>query len=116
MFGGSEGISHCRTGQIKFTITDNPPPRLDKAHSAGCCQRMRICRAHGLAVCSEASVPVRCQWAGRTDPRQPRRRRPKITVDGGRGRDKPYPCLEEIPLNVVFEDADLIVDQQARLA
>ena len=105
MFGGSEGsvMSHR---QIKFTITDNPPPRLDKALARDVPEDANLSRTRLGRLLEQGAVQV--DGTVVTDPRARIEGGQEITVEVEEAEDS-HILAESIPLDVVFEDADLIV-------
>ena len=105
MFGGSEGsvMSHR---QITFTIADSPPSRLDKALARDVPEDANLSRTRLGRLLEQGAVRV--DGTVVTDPRSRAEAGQQITVDVEEAEDS-HILAEEIPLEVVFEDADLIV-------
>lgn len=105
MFGGSEGsvMSH-RT--ISFFIADTPPPRLDKALARDVPEDANLSRTRLGRLITDGGVQV--DGVVVTDPRARIEEGQHITVSVEEAAES-HIAPEAIALEVVFEDADLIV-------
>ena len=105
MFGGSEGsvMSHRR---ISFVIADTPPPRLDKALARDVPEDANLSRTRLLRLITDGAVQIDSFVV--TDPRARVMEGQEITIDVEEAEES-HIAPESIPLDVIFEDSDLIV-------
>ncbi|AXI45965.1 RNA pseudouridine synthase [Sulfitobacter sp. SK012] len=96
-------MSHRR---ITFSLAEGPPPRLDKALARDVPEQEALSRTRLMKLIERGAVQVDGQVV--RDPRAVTREGAVITVDVEEAEDS-HILPEDIPLEVVFEDADLIV-------
>lgn len=96
-------MSHRR---ITFTIADTPPPRLDKALARDVPEDANLSRTRLGRLLEQGAVQV--DGTVVTDPRARIEGGQEITVEVEEAEGS-HILAESIPLDVVFEDADLIV-------
>jgi 23S rRNA pseudouridine1911/1915/1917 synthase len=96
-------MSHRR---ITFVIADAPPPRLDKALARDVPEDANLSRTRLMRLVERGAVRVAGQVV--RDPRAQVEPGQQIDVDVEEAEES-HIAPEEIPLSVVYEDADLIV-------
>ncbi|WP_377188662.1 RluA family pseudouridine synthase [Ruegeria meonggei] len=94
------------TRQIEFQIAADPPPRLDKALSRDVPAEESLSRTRLARLIEEGAV--RINGTELRDPRAKVVEGAKVTVTVAEAEDS-HIGPEDIPLQVVYEDADLIV-------
>ncbi|MBE1282582.1 MAG: RluA family pseudouridine synthase [Rhodobacteraceae bacterium] len=92
--------------QIEFVIAENPPARLDKALSRDVPEEAALSRTRLARLIADGAVQI----DGRVvpDPKVKVAAGASVTIEVEEAEDS-HIGPENIPLNVVFEDADLIV-------
>lgn len=94
------------TRQIEFHIAANPPPRLDKALSRDVPDGENLSRTRLARLIDEGAVQI--DGAETRDPKAKVAEGARVTIVVAEAEDS-HIGPEDIPLEVVFEDADLIV-------
>lgn len=94
------------TRQISFTIAANPPQRLDKALSRDVPDEATLSRTRLARLIADGAVTV--DGVAVTDPRARLAEGAEVCIQVEEAEDS-HIGPEAIPLEVVFEDADLIV-------
>lgn len=94
------------TRQIEFEIAAAPPPRLDKALSRDAPAEASLSRTRLVRLIERGSVSVDGQTVTDTKARVEAGAQVAITVEEA---EDSHIAAEDIPLDVVFEDDDLIV-------
>jgi 23S rRNA pseudouridine1911/1915/1917 synthase len=89
-----------------FAIAENPPPRLDKALSRDVPAEASLSRTRLIRLINEGAVTVDGQVV--TNPKARATEGAEITVTVQEAEDS-HIGPEDIPLDVIYEDADLIV-------
>ncbi|WP_300031718.1 RluA family pseudouridine synthase [uncultured Roseobacter sp.] len=92
--------------QICFTIGDTPPPRLDKALARDVPEEARLSRTRLARLLSEGAVRVDGEVVQDAKARIAAGARVEISVEEARDS---HILPQDIPLDIVHEDADLIV-------
>ncbi len=92
--------------QIRFTIDDTPPPRLDKALARDVPEEAALSRTRLGRLIADGAVRVDGDVL--TDPKARIEAGAVVTISVEEAQDS-HILPEEIPLEVVFEDQDLIV-------
>lgn len=91
---------------IEFSFTDNPPPRLDKALARDVPEAANLSRTRLARLVASGAVQIDGEVV--TDPRAKVFEDQRVAITVEEAEDS-HILAEDIPLEIVFEDDDLVV-------